>query len=240
MHQDRCGKKFFLSTRRQFISAAGIAAATTFFPFLNRTALASSPPLLPPLPYPENALEPVISSKTIAYHYGKHHRGYAENLNKLISGTEFSSLSLDKIITTSAGKSENASIFNNAAQTWNHTFYWNSLKPKNNSVLPDELRKQIDESFGSLNECKKQLANAAMNQFASGWAWLVSDGNKLQAIKTGNADNPLIHGLRPLLTIDVWEHAYYLDYQNRRGDYVNALLDHFINWEFAAENLKKG
>ncbi|MEW5910651.1 MAG: superoxide dismutase [Thermodesulfobacteriota bacterium] len=229
----------YLTTRRQFLAAAAVTAAATLFPVLSPDSQASGMHNLPPLPYPENGLEPVITSKTVGFHYGKHHRGYAENLSRLIAGSEFSDLPLDKIIIMTAGKPEKAAIFNNAAQTWNHNFYWNSLKANSNPMPPEELKKKIEASFGSLEECKKQFANAAMTQFASGWAWLVTDGVRLQIMKTGNADNPLLLGLKPLLTIDVWEHAYYLDYQNRRGDYINAILDHLINWDFAAENLKR-
>jgi len=193
---------------------------------------------LPKLPYPENALEPQTSAKTISFHYGKHHKGYVDNLNKLITGTKFADMPLEKIITETAGKADKTAIFNNAAQAWNHAFYWRSLKPKGGGEPPSTLKKKIDASFGTLAECKKELATAAMAQFGSGWVWLVLDGDKLKVVKTGNADLPLTKGMKPLLTIDVWEHAYYLDYQNRRADYVNAVLDKLINWDFAAENLK--
>jgi Fe-Mn family superoxide dismutase len=194
--------------------------------------------VLPPLPYAENALEPVISANTISFHYGKHHKGYVDNLNKLIAGTEFAGLPLEKIITETAGKADKTAIFNNAAQTWNHTFYWNSLTPNGGGEPPAALKKKIEASFGTVDACKKELATAATGQFGSGWAWLVLDGGKLKVVKTSNADSPLTKGMKPLLTIDVWEHAYYLDYQNRRVDYVNAVLDKLINWNFAADNLK--
>ena len=194
--------------------------------------------VLPPLPYAENALEPVISANTISFHYGKHHKAYVDNLNKAIVGTEFVGMSLEKIIAATAGKTDKVAIFNNASQTWNHTFYWNSLSPKGGGEVPAALKKMIEASFGSVDACKKELAAAATTQFGSGWAWLVLDGGKLKVIKTSNADSPLIKGMKPLLTIDVWEHAYYLDYQNRRADYVNAVLDKLINWSFAADNLK--
>jgi Fe-Mn family superoxide dismutase len=195
--------------------------------------------VLPPLPYAENALEPVISAKTIAFHYGKHHKGYVDNLNKLIAGTELAGLPLEKIIAETAGKADKAAIFNNAAQVWNHTFYWNSLNPRGGGEPPAALKQKIEASFGSLDACKKELAATAMAQFGSGWVWLVQDGDKLKVFKTSNADLPLTKGMKPLLTIDVWEHAYYLDYQNRRADYVNAVLDKLINWDFAADNLGK-
>jgi Fe-Mn family superoxide dismutase len=194
---------------------------------------------LPPLPYAENALEPIITAKTMSFHYGKHHKAYVDNLNKLVAGTDFASLSLDKIITTTAGKPENTAIFNNAAQSWNHSFYWNSLTPKGGGEPPDALKQKIEASFGSVDSCKKELASTAVSQFGSGWAWLVLDGTLLKVVKTANADIPMTKGLKPLLAIDVWEHAYYLDYQNRRADYVNAVLDKLINWEFALQNISK-
>jgi Fe-Mn family superoxide dismutase len=194
--------------------------------------------VLPPLPYAQNALEPVISANTISFHYGKHHKGYVDNLNKLVVGTEFAGLPLEKIIIQTAGQADKSAIFNNASQAWNHTFYWNSLTPNGGGEPPAALKTKIEASFGSVDACKKELAAAATTQFGSGWAWLVLDGDKLKVVKTANADSPLTKGLKPLLTIDVWEHAYYLDYQNRRADYVNAVLDKLINWRFAADNLK--
>ena len=204
----------------------------------NDTIKSLSSIVLPPLPYADNALDPVISTNTISFHYGKHHKGYVDNLNKLIAETEFADMTLEKIITKTAGKADKTAIFNNAAQAWNHTFYWRSLKPKGGGEPPAALKKKIEASFGTLDVCKKELATAAMAQFGSGWVWLVLDGGNIKMVKTANADLPLIKkGLKPLLTIDVWEHAYYLDYQNRRADYVNAVLDKLINWNFAAENL---
>jgi Fe-Mn family superoxide dismutase len=196
----------------------------------------SAPHSLPPLPYAENALDPVISANTLSFHYGKNHKAYVDNLNKLISGTELADSSLEEIIAATAGNADKAGIFNNAAQVWNHTFYWNSLSPRGGGEPPSDLKKKIDSSFGSLDACKKELATAATTQFGSGWAWLVQDGDKLRVVKTGNADSPLTKGMKPLLTIDVWEHAYYLDYQNRLPDYVNAVLDKLINWDFAIRN----
>jgi len=196
----------------------------------------ASPHVLPPLPYAENAFEPVITANTVRFHYGKHHKGYVDNLNKLIAGTEFANLPLEKIITETAGKADKTAIFNNAAQAWNHTFYWNSMRPKGGGEPPVALKQRIEASFGSVDACKKELASAAVSQFGSGWAWLVIESGRLKVVKTANADIPLITGMKPLLTIDVWEHAYYLDYQNRRADYVNAVLDNLINWEFALQN----
>lgn len=198
----------------------------------------STPHVLPPLPYADNALEPIISANTLGFHYGKHHKTYVDNLNKLVTATDLADLSLEEVITATAGKADKVGIFNNAAQIWNHTFYWNSLSPKGGGEPPAALKQKIEAAFGSVDACKKELATAATTQFGSGWAWLVKDGDKLQVVKTGNADLPLTKGMKPLLTIDVWEHAYYLDYQNRRPDYVNAVLDKLINWGFAADNDK--
>ena len=198
----------------------------------------ASPQVLPPLPYADNALGHVISANTIGFHYGKHHKGYVDNLNRLIAGTLFEDLSLETIIARTAFDANKTEIFNSAAQTWNHTFYWQSLSPRGGGEPPAELRRRIEASFGNVDRCKRELATAATSQFGSGWAWLVLDGDKLKILKTANADLPLIRSMTPLLTLDVWEHAYYLDYQNRRADYVNAVLDKLINWSFAADNLR--
>ena len=204
------------------------------------SATVSSPSIsLPPLPYEQSALQPVISANTLSFHYGKHHKTYVDTLNKLIAGTEFADMPLEKIIRATASQADHVAIFNNAAQAWNHTFYWHSLKPSGGGEPPAALKRLIESSFGSVDACKKELANAAVGQFGSGWAWLVLDGEKLKVVKTGNANTPLTQAAKPLLTIDVWEHAYYLDYQNRRADHVNAVLESLVNWEFAAENLGK-
>jgi Fe-Mn family superoxide dismutase len=202
----------------------------------NAVVPGGAPHIFPPLPYGENALEPVITAKTLSFHYGKHHKGYIDNLNKLIAGTEFADLPLEKIITSTAGKPDKTAIFNNAAQAWNHTFYWKGLKPQGGGEPPAGLKQLMEVYFGSIDACKKELASAAVTQFGSGWAWLVMDSGVLKVVKTANADIPMTMGFTPLLTIDVWEHAYYLDYQNRRADYVSAVLDKLINWEFALEN----
>ena len=198
---------------------------------------AASSIVLPPLPYAENGLEPVISAKTLSFHYGKHHKAYVDNLNKLIAGTDYSALSLEEIIKGTVGRPERVAIFNNAAQIWNHTFYWNSLSLKGGGEPPAALKHKIEASFGSVDAFKKEFAAAAVSQFGSGWAWLILVDGKLKVVKTANAEDPLTTGKKPLLTIDVWEHAYYLDYQNRRPDYVNAMLDKLINWEFALQNV---
>ena len=195
--------------------------------------------VLPSLPYAENALEPVITAKTISFHYGKHHKAYVDNLNKLVAETDYKELTLEKLITNTAKQPEKAAIFNNAGQIWNHTFYWNSLSPKGGGEPPAALKQKIDVSFGSVDACKKELASVALSQFGSGWVWLVLDGGQLKVVKTPHAENPLTTGMKPLLTIDVWEHAYYLDYQNRRVDYINGVLEKLVNWDFAAANLSQ-
>jgi Fe-Mn family superoxide dismutase len=199
--------------------------------------MSNIPHTLPPLPYAENALDPVISARTIGIHYGKHHKTYVDNLNKLITDTELAGLTLQEIISKTAGQANKAGVFNNAAQIWNHTFYWNSLSQEGGGEPPLILKQKIENSFGDLDSCKKELATAAMTQFGSGWAWLVMNGDKLEVTKTANAESPLSKGIKPLLVIDVWEHAYYLDYENRRVDYVNAVIEKLINWGFAEDNL---
>jgi Fe-Mn family superoxide dismutase len=224
-------------TRRKFLAASSGAALLFALGGLRGTAWASAAFELPALPWADNALEPVISARTIGFHYGKHHQGYLNNLNRLTAGTEFADMPLEKVVTATAGKADMVGIFNNAAQTWNRTFYWNSLTPKGGGTPPAGLKAKIADSFGDVETCLKELAAAATGRFASGWAWLVADGGVLKVMNTMNADTPLSLGLTPLLTIDVWEHAYYLDYQNRRADYVKAVLEKLINWEFAAANL---
>ncbi len=186
---------------------------------------------LPELPFAQNALEPHISANTLSFHHGKHHNAYVTNLNKLIIGTQFENASLDEIVAKS-----DAGIFNNAAQVWNHTFYWHSMKPNGGGKPSGELAKKIDADFGSFDKFKEEFANAAATQFGSGWAWLVLENGKLKVTKTPNADTPSRHGQTAILTIDVWEHAYYLDFQNRRPDYVQTFLNSLANWEFAAKN----
>jgi Fe-Mn family superoxide dismutase len=199
--------------------------------------MSNTPHTLPPLPYAEDALDPVISARTVGIHYGKHHKTYVNNLNNLTADTELADLSLQEIITKTAGQASKAGIFNNSAQIWNHTFYWNSLSQKGGGEPPLILKQKIESSFGDLDSCKKELATAAMTQFGSGWAWLVMNGDKLEVAKTANAESPLSMGVKPLLVIDVWEHAYYLDYENRRIEYVNAVIEKLINWGFAEDNL---
>lgn len=195
---------------------------------------------LPDLPYPASALEPHLSANTFSFHHGKHHAAYVTNLNNLIKETPLVNQSLEEIILAAAKDTSKAGIFNNAAQVWNHTFYWYSMKPNGGGKPVGNLAKKIDEDFGSFEKFKEEFKQAGVTQFGSGWAWLVLDQGKLKVTKTPNADLPLAHGQIALLTADVWEHAYYLDYQNRRPDYLGVFLDHLVNWEFAEANFNRG
>lgn len=225
-------------SRRDFMqTTAGILAGLALGGLPRAAGAAAAPHALPALPYAMDALDPVLSSATLGYHYGKHHKAYIDNLNRLVADGELAGLSLEQLIAASAGQPARSAVFNNAAQAWNHSFYWQSLRPRGGGEPPAELKRRIEASFGSVDACRKELATAATTQFGSGWAWLVADGDRLKVLKTGNADTPLTQGLKPLLTLDVWEHAYYLDYQNRRADYVNAVLDKLVNWEFALRNI---
>ncbi|MFN9644410.1 MAG: superoxide dismutase [Cyanobacteriota bacterium] len=192
---------------------------------------------LPALPYSLDALEPHISRNTLEFHYGKHHAAYVTNLNNLVAGTELEGKSLEDTILAVAGDASKAGVFNNAAQVWNHTFYWQGIKPGGGGAPSGELAAKIDAEFGGFDAFKDQFKAAGATQFGSGWAWLVLDGGSLKITKTGNADLPLAHGQKALLTMDVWEHAYYLDYQNRRPDYISTFLDKLVNWDFVAANL---
>ena len=192
---------------------------------------------LPELPYEASSLEPYISAQTLGFHHGKHHQTYVTNLNNLIHGTDLLGLSLEEIIKRSFNIPEKVGVFNNAAQVWNHTFYWHSMKKGGGGAPTGAIAAKINEDFGSYESFVEAFKNAGLTQFGSGWAWLVLDGGKLKIIKTANADTPLAHGLKALLTVDVWEHAYYLDYQNRRADYLDLFLKHLVNWDFANANL---
>lgn len=195
---------------------------------------------LPALPYEKDALEPHMSAQTFEFHHGKHHNTYVVNLNGLLDGSDMAGKSLEEIIMATAGDSAKAGMFNNAAQVWNHTFFWNSMKPGGGGAPSGDLAAKIDSDLGGLDKFKEAFKQAGATQFGSGWAWLVvGDGGKLEIVKTPNAENPMTQGKTPLLTCDVWEHAYYLDYQNRRPDFLAAFLDNLVNWDFAAENLAK-
>ena len=195
---------------------------------------------LPDLPYAKSALEPHISAKTLECHHDHHHRAYVDKLNKLIAGTSFEKMGLEEIIlaTAKSDQKPQTDIFNNAAQAWNHTFLWNSMSPKGGKPS-GALAQAIDKDLGGFDTFAENFKKAAVGQFGSGWAWLTLANGKLEITATANADTPLVHGKTPLLTLDVWEHAYYLDYQNRRPDYVSTFLEKIANWEFAASNLQK-
>lgn len=195
----------------------------------------ASPLTQPPLPFARDALVPAISVETIGFHYDKHHKGYFTTLNKLVEDTEFAHMTLEDIILATADDANQTKIFNSAAQAWNHNFYWNSLSPVAHAPS-GALAAAITRDFGSLDALKTALTKASVDQFGAGWGWLVSDDGKLQVISTSNANVPFTGGKTPLLTVDVWEHAYYLDYQNRRPDHVAAVVDQHLNWEFAARN----
>jgi Fe-Mn family superoxide dismutase len=189
---------------------------------------------LPPLPYPKDALAPLISAETFDYHYGKHHQAYVTNLNAAIAGKPEEKKSLEEIILASDGP-----LFNNSAQVWNHTFFWNSMKPKGGGKPAGDLAQAIDRDFGGFDKFREQFVQTAVKQFGSGWAWLVAEGGKLKITSTSNADLPLKHGQTALFTVDVWEHAYYIDYRNARQKFVEAVVDSLANWDFVSENLKK-
>ena len=190
---------------------------------------------LPPLPYDKNALAPHMSAETLDYHHGKHHKAYVDNLNKLIEGKPEASKSLEEIIKSSEGP-----MFNNSAQIWNHTFFWSCMKPGGGGLPTGDLAQAINRDFGSYEKFAEAFTTAATTQFGSGWAWLVQEGGKLSVTKTANADLPMKHGQKALLTLDVWEHAYYIDHRNARPKFIETFLKNLANWEFATENLKKG
>ncbi len=193
---------------------------------------------LPPLPWGESALAPHISQETISFHYGKHHKAYVDNTNKMIEGTDLASAALEEIVRAAAGKPDKKGLFNNSAQVWNHSFYWSSLSPKGGGQPGGKLLDRIKSDFGDFAAFKEALSKAAVTQFGSGWAWLVLEGGKLKVEQTPNAETPITSpGKKPLLTIDVWEHAYYVDYRNKRPDYVTVVIDKLLDWEFAAKNL---
>lgn len=192
----------------------------------------------PPLPYDFNALEPYgMSGETFEYHYGKHHKAYVDNLNKLTADTEFADMPLEEVIRKSFGDASKTGIFNNAAQTWNHTFFWNSLTPGGGGAPSGEIADKINSAFGSYDKFKEEFSQAAATQFGSGWAWLVDDAGTLKVTKTPNAENPLVHGQKPLLTLDVWEHAYYIDFRNARPGFISNYMDKLVNWDFVAKNM---
>ncbi len=202
------------------------------------TASTAQPFQLPPLPYDYYSLEPHISAEIMKYHYFWHHKGYLHNLNELTAGTEWEQISLEEIIVESADHPDQQNLFNNAAQVWNHTFFWQSMHPEGGGPPAGEMLEKIEESFGSYAEFRLEFASAAAGEFASGWVWLIQEDERLIIESTTDAETPIAEGRHPLLTLDVWEHAYYLDYQNRRGDFVKTFLDYLINWDFADSRLQ--
>ncbi len=235
--------------RRNFLKAgvgAGVGASAVVAGAAAMSGSANAAPLpaasigrselkQPPLPWAENALEPVISARTIQFHYGKHHAGYYNTLAGLVKDTPMADMSLEEIILAVAGDAGKKPLFNNAAQAWNHNFYWKSLSP-DTTAPGGALLDAINRDFGSVDAMKAELAKVTIGQFASGWGWLVSDGGKLKVMSTSNADVPFTQGLKPLVTVDVWEHAYYLDWQNRRPDHVQAVVKDHLDWGFAGRN----
>lgn len=233
--------------RRTFLMAAAAAGAAS----MSGLALAADPSPqgagkaridLPKLPWEQGALDPVISSRTVGVHYGKHHAGYVDNLNKLLVGTALEGRSLEEIVRETNGKTDKVALFNNAAQTWNHTFYWHSLSPKGGGKPGTDVLGKVNDAFGSFDDFRKAFLAASGGQFASGWVWLVADkaSKRLMLLKSSNADTPISADVVvPLAVLDVWEHAYYLDYENRRGEYAAAVFDKLLNWRFVEENLAK-
>jgi Fe-Mn family superoxide dismutase len=192
---------------------------------------------LPPLPYSHDALAPYMSRETLEYHHDKHHQAYVDNGNKLLQGSPWEGQSLEQIVTGSFGK--NAGLFNNAGQHYNHLHFWKWMKPGGGGTkLPGDLQKKITEDLGSYDKMKEEFVQAGVGQFGSGWAWLAVKDGKIVVMKTANGENPLVHGAKPILGCDVWEHSYYIDYRNRRPDYIKAFLDHLVNWEYVDEMYK--
>ena len=226
-------KEYFMKRRQFFTSVVVGTAAFAYHPM--NLIKAQEVLILPHLPYPDDALEPYITAKTIGFHYGKHHHNYMDKLNQLLKGTKMTTMSLEEIIKTNHS-SETQAIFNHAAQVWNHNFYWRSMRPKGGGKPTGKLAEKLENSFGSFETFRKEWIKVAVEHFGSGWVWLVQEKDKLKILATNNAETPLTEGLKPILTIDVWEHSYYLDYQNRRIDYVTAITDNLMNWEFAEKN----
>lgn len=192
---------------------------------------------LPDLPYAKNALEPHLSARTLEFHHDKHHAAYVNKGNELLQGTDLEGQDIETIIRKTAGDSSKQAIFNNVAQVWNHTFFWHCMKPGGGGKPSGKIAERINADFGGFDKFVEEFKAAGVGQFGSGWAWLVEDGGKLAVMKTPNAENPLHHNKKPLLTVDVWEHAYYLDFQNRRPDFLSTFVEHLINWEFVEKNL---
>jgi Fe-Mn family superoxide dismutase len=237
------GYQIFTMDRRTFITRVGTAGAALTVALGKNSAMfaaadSGSKIQLPKLPYDMKALEPYISEKTLQFHYGKHHQGYVTKTLQLVAGTKYKDASPSEIIKGTADQPDSETLFNNAAQVFNHTYYWNSMKPKGGGKPQGLIAEEIEKSFGNYDKFVAEFTDAATTQFGSGWAWLVQDSGYLKVIQTANAGNPITDGMKPLLNIDVWEHAYYLDYQNRRADYVKAFINSLLNWDFAEQNLE--
>jgi Fe-Mn family superoxide dismutase len=213
--------------------AAAKKSATFWSPFDDRQV---APFSLPPLPYDEGALAPAISADTLKVHHGAHHKTYIDKTNKLVEQKGLQGKTLIEVVKAGYADKADPGLFNNAAQAWNHTFYWHSMTKGGGGHPQGTLKEAIERDFGSFDAFKEKFSKAAAEQFGSGWAWLVSDGGKLKIMPTGNADTPIVHKVTPLITIDVWEHAYYLDYKNKRPDYIAAWFDKIVNWSFAGDN----
>jgi len=192
---------------------------------------------LPSLPYEKDALAPYMSSETLDFHHGKHHQTYVTNLNNLVKDSDMQDASLEDIVVKSSKDSSMAGIFNNAGQHWNHILFWQCMKPNGGGAMPSELENRINSDFGSVDQFKEAFVQAGTTQFGSGWAWLAIDNGKLVVTKSANASNPLVDGMKPILGCDVWEHSYYIDYRNKRPDYLKAFLDNLVNWEFVSSQL---
>ena len=228
-------------TRRKFLWTTTIAAASVMAVSKGVPVFADShmdPYATPPLPYAQNALQPVISARTVSFHYGKHTTGYYAKTKKAVAGTPLDGKSVKEIFLATAGNRAMKGTFDNAAQAWNHTFYWHGMKMNGGGKPSGKINHAIDKSFGSCDRFHQMFAKAAGSVFGSGWTWLVQDGDRLRIVNTANAHNPMTLDYNPLLVIDVWEHAYYLDYQNRRAAYIKGWLEQLVNWDFAEANMK--
>jgi Fe-Mn family superoxide dismutase len=225
-------------SRRGVVRAAalGAAAVTIAKPYL-AFGQAAGPFTQPPLPFKEDALAPYISAQTVGLHYGKHHKAYFDNLNKFTVGTPYAGMKLEEVMKASAGKPDDVRIFNNAGQAWNHIVYWDQFKPGGAKAPSGKLAAAIDKDLGGFQAMKDKLTEASVGVFGSGWGWLAQDGDKLTIMSTPGGDNPVAKGKRALLGVDVWEHAYYLDYQNRRPDHVKAVLDNLVNWDYVRDRM---
>jgi superoxide dismutase, Fe-Mn family len=230
------GEFTFFAERNEVFGEMVVLFVSMFLQLSSNQTYTIMPFTLPELPYPKDALEPHLSAKTFEFHHGKHHNAYVTNLNNLIPNTEFEHATLEEIVTKTAGDASKAGFFNNAAQVWNHTFYWNCMKPDGGGEPEGKLMDKIKDDFGDYGKFKEAFKQAGVTQFGSGWAWLVMADGKLSITKTLNADLPVVHKQTPLLTMDVWEHAYYIDFQNRRPDYAQTFIDKLINWDFVSKN----